>query len=80
MFLIPIVLSLSKNRPVYFSEQHFRDGVCLRLQVNPTQFGTINRDIDNVQKYNICINVYTPTQIHNTWLHPLPHRIQTRAV
>jgi hypothetical protein len=39
-----IVLSLSKNRPVYFSKHNVSDtGICLRLQVKPTQLGPINR-------------------------------------
>jgi hypothetical protein len=36
-------LSLSKNRPVYFSKQVSQIGFCLRLQVKPTQLGPIDR-------------------------------------
>jgi hypothetical protein len=39
-----IVLSLSKNCPVYFSKHDVSEiGFCLRLQVKPTQLGSIDR-------------------------------------
>jgi hypothetical protein len=41
---LSIVLSLSKNRPVYFSK-HVSDGFCLRLQEEPTQLDSIYRAI-----------------------------------
>jgi hypothetical protein len=41
---LSIVLSLSKNRPVYFSKHNVSEtGFFLRLQVKPTQFGPIDR-------------------------------------
>jgi hypothetical protein len=44
VWTLSIVLSLSKNRPVYFSKQNVSDtGFYLRLQVKPTQLGPIDR-------------------------------------
>jgi hypothetical protein len=41
---LSIVLSLSKNRPVYFSEHKASEtAFCLRLQVKPTQLGLNDR-------------------------------------
>jgi hypothetical protein len=41
---LSIVLSLSKNRRVYFSTHNVSEtGFCLRLQVEPTQLGPIDR-------------------------------------
>jgi hypothetical protein len=65
--MLSIVLSLSKNRPVYFSKHNVSEtGFCLRVQVKPIQLGLIDRaspyllfldkdtTINNVQKHNIC--------------------------
>jgi sporulation-control protein spo0M len=50
---LSIVLSLSKNRPVYFSKHKVSEtGFCLRLQVKDE-----DKEMDNVQKHNICTNV-----------------------
>jgi hypothetical protein len=41
---LSMVLSLSKNRPVYFWKHNVsKTGFCLRLQVKPTQLGPIDR-------------------------------------
>jgi hypothetical protein len=41
---LSIFLSLSKNRPVYFSKHNVSETLfCLRLQVKPTQLGPIDR-------------------------------------
>jgi hypothetical protein len=43
-WILSIVLSVSKNRPVYFSKHNISEtGFCLRLQVKPTQFVPIDR-------------------------------------
>jgi hypothetical protein len=41
---LSIVLSLSKNGPIYFSKHSVSEtGFCLRLLVKPTQLGQIDR-------------------------------------
>jgi hypothetical protein len=50
-----------KCRPVYISKHKVSEtGFCLRLQVNPTQLGSINRaspylrTVDNIQEHINC--------------------------
>jgi hypothetical protein len=51
---LSIILSLSKNRPVYFSKHNVSEtGFCLHLQVKPDK----DKTRDNVQKHNICTSV-----------------------
>jgi uncharacterized protein YxeA len=65
-----MVLSIFKNRSVYFSEHNVSETeFCLRPQVEPTQLDPIDRaspylqtfkyrkTVDNVQKHDTCSNV-----------------------
>jgi hypothetical protein len=59
-------LSLSKTRPVYFSERNVSEiGFCLLLRVKPTQLGPIDR------ASNICTNVPS-SQTFRSYLRVLP--------
>jgi hypothetical protein len=84
--ILSIVLSLSKNRPVYFSKHNVSEtGFCLRLQAKPTQLGQVDtaspclRRPDRIKdKDNICTKVpLSQTFTSYSLIHVLP---QKRAI
>jgi hypothetical protein len=67
---LSIVLFLSKNRPVYFSKHNVSGtGLCLRLQVKPTQLGPIDKLVpvsgDWVQLSRFYVKTETESSLRN---------------
>jgi hypothetical protein len=73
---LSIILSLSKNCPVYFSKHNISEtGFCLSLQVKPTQLGPIDRtspylcsgssSIDWAQLSRFCLKTETGSSLWN---------------
>jgi hypothetical protein len=55
-WILSIVFSLSKKRPVYFSKHNVSEtGFCLRLQAKPIQLGPIDTASPYLQSLKRCV-------------------------